>query len=76
MKNILKNWKTTLAGIISLVLLILVNSGVISSEESEELGGLSSKLINNADAIVALFMAAALIFSKDADVIDGEQKTT
>ena len=67
MKGILKNWKTTLAGIVSIVLLVLVNSGTISPNESQELDVVIGTLITHVDGIIGAIIAIGLIISKDAD---------
>lgn len=54
MNNLRKNWKTTLAG-------------VISPADSTDLNTAGNQLINHIDGIIAGIMAVALIFTKDAD---------
>lgn len=73
MKNILKNWKTTLAGVVSILLIVLVNSGVIQPEDSQNLGVGANELINHIDGVIAAVLSIALIFSKDADVKDNQE---
>lgn len=84
MKNLLlKNWKTTLFGIVSLVLFGLVSFGVLSPEQSEGLnlaveqtvqavdGGVSAQAVSSVFLIIG---NALLLFVKDPDTKDTEQK--
>lgn len=64
--EMLSNWKTTIVGIVPLIVGLLVAFGFISVNPQEVAEGVS----NTFDSIVALVSSAlglGLLFSKDAD---------
>ena len=65
--NLLKNWKTTLAGIIAISLIVLNSTGVVTPTEQTELNNASNEILTHVDGIIAAVLSIALIFSKDAD---------
>lgn len=67
MKNLLKNWKTTLFGVLTIVLSVLVSAGIISPDESKEYSIAFTYLFDHLEAFIAAIAGVVLIFSKDYD---------
>ena len=65
----IKQWKTTLMGIVVAIIPILVLTGIISVEQSEAINQLSSNLIE-AIAVAAATVASAWLVFKSKDKND------
>lgn len=66
-KLLLKSWKTTAAGVATIIMLLLTNFGVIEPDAQNEAITLIDSIIENIDALVYSLAAVVLLFSKDGD---------
>lgn len=67
MKNLLKSWKTTIAGLIAIVLTMLFAAEIIDIETKTEFSHLSNMLLEHVEGVVALAAGMILLFAKDPD---------
>lgn len=67
MKNLLREWKSTLLGILTILLTVLFTAGVIDLHQKEESLALVSVLLENVESIIAVLAGFALLFAKDYD---------
>jgi hypothetical protein len=72
MSKLFQNWKTTLAGVLSIVLLTLTNTGVLTPEATEVIDQSGNSILNHIDGIIAGVLSIGLLFSKDGDKDNNE----
>lgn len=64
-ERLFSNWKTSLLGLVGVVLMLLVGANVITEDQSSGLEVATNGIIDNVEAIVASVMSVILLFSKD-----------
>ena len=69
-KLVFKNWKTTLAAVLSLIATILVSVGLLSPEEAAPLEGEAFNIAEHMEGIIAGVTAIVLLFAKDPGSLD------
>jgi len=62
MKTIFTNWKTSLMGLITIVISSLVLFGVVTPEQSTDITGYTTSIINSVALIVSNIAGLVLIF--------------
>jgi len=64
-KNLTKEWKSTLIGLTSIILLVLLNGGAINLEQKENYYNVVNLLIGNLDGVIALIVSLFMLGAKD-----------
>jgi hypothetical protein len=62
MKTIFTNWKTSLIGLVTIVISSLVLFGVVTPEQSTDITGHTTSIINSVALIVSNIAGLVLIF--------------